>query len=109
MVAPGLIYSTIAERRRPSHSDSTFSEAGRVALTSLVFSLTTLALLWPLQRHSRLPLPDIGLWLARGGKYASENLGKVFFGLTAQVVIACGLAAAAAWRVIQAFAMTCLI
>lgn len=97
LVAPGLVYGIIAGRRRPPQNDSTFAEASRVALTSLLFSLATLAALWLLQQHTRLPLPDVGLWLSRGGKYASGNLGKVLFGLAAQVVIACGLAAAGAW------------
>lgn len=97
LVAPGIVYSTIAEKRRPRRSESTFAEASRVALTSLGFSLASLAVLWLLQRYARLALPDVGLWLTRGGKYAARNLGKVFFGLAAQVVIACALAAAGAW------------
>lgn len=96
-VAPGLVYNTIAERRRPPRSESTFTEISRVALTSLGFSLIGLAILWLLQQHSGLALPNIGSWLIHGNKYASSNLGKVFFGLIAQIILACGLAAAVAW------------
>jgi hypothetical protein len=46
-----------------------------------------------------LALPNIGLWLTQGSKYATTNLGRVFFGLVSQVVLACGLAAAVAWIV----------
>jgi hypothetical protein len=118
-VAPGLVYNTIAERRRPPRNESTFAEISRVALTSLGFSLIGLAILWLLQQHPGfalpnirlllihgkwllqqhpgLALPNIGLWLMHGNKYAANNLGKVFFGLLAQVILSCGLAAAVAW------------
>lgn len=104
LVAPGLVYSAIIERRRPREDESAFAEASRVGLTSLVFSLVSIILLWLLQRyessalyqHTKLSLPDIGRWLAGGNKYAAGNLGKVFFGLTAEVILACILAAAAA-------------
>lgn len=96
-VAPGLVYNTIAERRRSPRSESAFAEISRVALTSLGFSLIGLAILWLLQQHPGLALPNIGLWLMHGNKYAANNLGKVIFGLIAQVALACGLAAAVAW------------
>jgi Family of unknown function (DUF6338) len=97
LVAPGLVYNTITERRRSPRSESTFAEVSRVALTSLGFSLIGFAILWLLQRYSGLALPSIGLWLMRGSKYVAINLGRVFFGLVAQVALACGLAAAVAW------------
>ncbi|HLX47242.1 MAG TPA: DUF6338 family protein [Streptosporangiaceae bacterium] len=105
LVAPGLVYSAIIERRRPREGESAFAEASRVGLTSLVFSLVSMVLLWLLQRYessalykyTKLSLPNIGLWLAGGNKYAAGNLGKVFFGLAAEVILACILAAAAAW------------
>jgi Family of unknown function (DUF6338) len=86
-------------------SESAFAEASRVALTSLVFSLASLIVLWLLQRYegiylhrfTRLTLPNIGLWLTNGNKYVAGNLGKVFSGLAAEVILACGLAAGAAW------------
>jgi hypothetical protein len=97
LVAPGLVYNTIAEKRRSPRDESTFAEVSRVALTSLAFSLIGLAILWLLQRYSLLALPSIELWLMHGGDYAASNIGKVFFGLFAQVVLACGLAAVVAW------------
>lgn len=103
LVAPGLVYNTVAARRRPRRDESTFAEVSRVALTSLGFSLVALAVLWLLQRYSRLALPNVGLWLTQGGKYAARNLGKVFFGLVAQVVLACGLAAATALILIRGY------
>src|SRR5579863_6491529 len=89
LVAPGLVYSAIIERRRPREGESAFAEASRVGLTSLVFSLVSMVLLWLLQRYessalykyTKLSLPNIGLWLAGGNKYAAGNLGKVFSGL----------------------------
>ena len=97
LVAPGLVYNTISGRRQSPRGESTFAEVSRVALTSLVFSLIGLAILWLLERYSSLTLPNIGLWLLHGGKYVAANFGKVFFGLVAEVAVACGLAAGAAW------------
>ncbi len=97
LVAPGLVYNMIAGRRRSPRSQSTFAEVSSVALTSLSFSLIGLAILWLLQRYAGLALPNLGLWLTRGSKYVAGNLGKAFFGLSAQVALACGLAAAVAW------------
>jgi Family of unknown function (DUF6338) len=63
-VAPGLVYRTVIERRRPERNDSTFVEISRVALTSLVFSVSALAILWLLQRFTGLMLPDLAAWIA---------------------------------------------
>lgn len=105
LVAPGLIYSAIVGRRRARGSESAFAEVSRVALTSLIFSLASIIALWLLQRYesiylhryTRLTLPNIGLWLTNGNKYVAGNLGKVFSGLAAEVILACGLAAVIAW------------
>lgn len=97
LVAPGLVYNKVAALRRSRRDESAFAEVSRVALTSLGFSLVALSVLWLLQRYTRLALPNVGLWLTQGGEYAARNLGRAFFGLVAQVVLACGLAAATAW------------
>lgn len=44
-VAPGLLYELCIERSRPGVEESTFREISRVALTSLIFSLTALLIL----------------------------------------------------------------
>jgi Family of unknown function (DUF6338) len=93
LVAPGLVYRTVIEQRRPERNDSTFVEISRVALTSLIFSLGALAVLWLLQRFAGVALPDLAAWVAKGTPYAADNLGKVFTGLVGEVAVACGLAA----------------
>jgi hypothetical protein len=95
LVAPGLVYRTVIQRRRPERNDSTFVEISRVALTSLVFGLGSLAILWLLQRSAGLAVPDAAAWLEKGTTYAADNLGKVFAGLVGEVAVACALAAVA--------------
>jgi hypothetical protein len=97
LVAPGLVYRTVIERRQPERNDSAFVETSRVALTSLVFSLASVAMLWLIQQFAGLALPDLASWVAKGTPYAAGNLGKVFTGLIGEVALACGLAALAAW------------
>jgi hypothetical protein len=99
LVTPGLVYRLVLERRRPSHSDSTFVEVSRIVITSLVFSGFAFAILWLLESNSPLPLPNAATWLARGTSYAATNLGSVFIGVAAQVVIASLLAAITGWLI----------
>jgi hypothetical protein len=96
LVAPGLVHRLVREKRRSKRNDSAFVEASRVAVTSLVFSAATFALLWAAQAAGLLPLPDVGAWLGQGTRYAAANFGKVGFGIAAQVAVACLLAAGAA-------------
>jgi hypothetical protein len=96
LVAPGLVFQMARESRRPSHAETTFRELSRVALTSLIFTLASLALLacwrlaWPGQ------LIDVRAWLTRGQAYLSNHLVVVSFTLVLEVALACLLAFVAA-------------
>jgi len=97
LVAPGLVYRAILERRLPRQSESTFAEISRVALTSLLFTVAGTSLLWLLQLRFELELPAVDAWLAQGTGYAAKHLDSIFFGLAAEVALACALAAGTAW------------
>jgi hypothetical protein len=96
LVAPGLVFQMTGESRRPSHTETTFRELSRVALTSLIFTLASLALLacwrlaWPGQ------LIDARAWLTGGQAYLGDHLLVVSFTLVLEVALACLLAFAAA-------------
>jgi hypothetical protein len=97
LVAPGLTYRAVIERRTARHSESVFTEISRVALTSLVFTLAATSLLWLLHLSVRMAVPAVDAWLLGGTAYAAAHLGTIFFGLLAEVAIACALAMAVAW------------
>jgi len=92
LVAPGLTYRAVIERRTDRHSESAFTEISRVALTSLVFTLAATAILWLLHLAFRMAVPEIDAWLLGGTAYAAAHLGSIFVGLVAEVAIACALA-----------------
>jgi Family of unknown function (DUF6338) len=94
LVAPGLTYELLRERERPTIEASTFREASRVALTSLVF--TTVSLLVLIALASIFPsLLDLDGWIDGGDRYVKEHY-RVFGGaVVAQLVISCGLAVGA--------------
>ena len=62
LIAPGLVYTLLRERRRPPEKMSAFREASRAALTSLGFIVVSLAVLVPLSLAGDW-LPDIQQWL----------------------------------------------
>jgi hypothetical protein len=97
LVAPGLVYRAVLHRRRASPNDSAVVEASRIALTSLVFSLAGLTVLWLLRKFTAAALPDVAAWIHQGNFYVATNLGKVFVGLTIEVGVACSIAALTAW------------
>lgn len=105
LVAPGLVFELLRERRRPAVSESAFREAGRVALTSLIFTVVSLAILGvvrlvtsPSPSNGAAPsilLPDPAAWLAGGNTYLASNYHLVALALLIEVVLACGLAVSA--------------
>jgi hypothetical protein len=97
LVAPGLTYRAVVERRTARQSESAFTEISRVALTSLVFTLAATSLLWLLHLSFRIAVPEVDTWLLNGAAYAAAHLDTIFFGLVAEVGIACALAMAVAW------------
>jgi hypothetical protein len=88
LVAPGLVYEARRERRRPALVESTLREAGRVALTSLIFTVLSLALMvWWAANWTRLP--DIGDWLAGGKSFAVRNYQAVAAFALLELALAC--------------------
>lgn len=96
LVAPGIVYQMVIERRLPSTKESAFREASVVALASLVFTLAALIILTLLRTVVPAAILDISLWVRQGNQYLADSLLIVAASLALQVIIACGFAAGAA-------------
>lgn len=96
LVAPGLTYQLVLERREPSYEESVFRETSRVALTSLIFSLAAVCLLVAASKAIAV-LPDLGAWYSEGNAYVEDHFLAVVVGLGIQVTLACGLAGGSAF------------
>lgn len=97
LVAPGLAFQLLRERRRPSIEETAFREATRIALTSLVFTVAALGVLALLHSGGALLVPDAAEWMRRGNAYLHDNLGLVSRTLLLELVIALGLVAFVDW------------
>ena len=92
LVAPGLVFEMRRERRVPAARESAFREASRVALSSLVFTLTSLAIVAALLSASPQFFADLEAWFARGLQYVTEEPLLAAWTLLLPVAIACSLA-----------------
>jgi len=97
LVAPGVAFELLRERRRPSIEETAFREASRIALTSLVFTLGAGAILALAHLAGAPFVADPVEWLRHGGAYALDNLGLVSFTALLQVALALALALLADW------------
>jgi hypothetical protein len=97
LVAPGLVFELARGRRRPHTAESAFREAARIALTSLVFTSSSLAVLAIVRALEPRWLPDPGEWLRRGDAYLEDHYALVMVGLLLQVAVACCLAGLTHW------------
>ncbi|GAA3840820.1 hypothetical protein GCM10022226_74120 [Sphaerisporangium flaviroseum] len=91
VIAPGLLFDLLSERRRAGRSESSFREISRVVLASLVF--TGLAIMILLAVRVRLPdlLADPERWLREGTPYAMANLHRIMGSLATEMVISLGM------------------
>lgn len=94
LVAPGLVYQLRRERRRPSPRQTVLREASRIALTSLIFTVTALILLRVVSEWWDA-LPDLRAWIGDPRSYVAANVDKIAAFLTLEVVLACAIAVAA--------------
>jgi hypothetical protein len=94
LVAPGIAFQLLRERRRPTVQQTVFREASVVALTSLLFSMAATGSLAAarLAPAGAKVLPDPARWLREGHRYAAANLGRIAGFFIAELVIAVSLA-----------------
>lgn len=96
LVAPGIVFELLRERRRGRHQETAFREASRVALGSLVFTLLSLLVLTGLQGLASLAGWRLFLspsaWLAGGEVYAREHLTLIVVSVAVELALACASA-----------------
>lgn len=92
LIAPGLLYDLLAQRRRVLPAESTFREASRVALSSLIFTAIGLAVVCLVRARWPALMPDpVGL-LSGGSSYLAAHYLVVAGALGLEVVVALGAA-----------------
>jgi Family of unknown function (DUF6338) len=94
LVAPGIVFENLRERRRPTFDQTTFQEVSRLALASLCFSVLSLILLAGVRAVVPKILPDPGRWLLGGNGYVQAHYQVVASFFLAELAIAVALAIA---------------
>lgn len=91
-VSPGLLFDLLSDRRRAGRSESSFREASRVVLASLLISGSVMVVLSYLR--PRLPdlLADPGMLLRFGGPYVATHYQLVFTTLGVQLALSLAVA-----------------
>jgi hypothetical protein len=97
LVAPGLVFQLLRERRRALRSETAFREASRVALTSFLFTSMSLTILAAVRALWPPAAPDVGRWLREGTHYFTVEYSLVVRTLLIEVAVACLLAVFADW------------
>lgn len=77
LVAPGLLFELLGERRRPAREETAFREASRTALASLLLSLAAVLLLVAIGQWKPTLLPDVERWLRDSKNYVPDHYDVV--------------------------------
>jgi Family of unknown function (DUF6338) len=99
LVAPGITFYLVLERRRPHERNSSFREVSQIALASLIFTLASIACLLLLHRFISAVVPDISMWIRQGNRYIADHPAAVFAGIGLDVALACAFGAGSAWLI----------
>lgn len=98
LVAPGIVFELLRERRRAGGRETVFREASRVALSSLAFTVASTAIL--LGVHAATSkwfgwkvFVDLQALVAKPD-YAKQNVALVAYSAVAELALACLLALA---------------
>ena len=98
LVAPGIVFELLRERRRAGAKESAFHEASRVAVSSLAFSLASTVILFGLHAavsgwFGRRLFVDVPA-LVTQPDYAKQHVVLIGCSVLAELVLACALALA---------------
>jgi len=97
LVAPGIVFQNLHERRQPAVDQTPFREVSSIALASLSFSILSVLLLAVVRACVPAIMPDPGRWLREGTRYFQGNYRLVAGFFLAELVLAIGLATAWSW------------
>jgi hypothetical protein len=99
LVAPGITFYLVLERRHPHQNSTTFREVSSVALASLCFTLIAVAFLAVLHVVVPAIVPDLPQWISLGNRYIVKHPSAVFVGVGLEVILACAFGAVGGWLV----------
>jgi len=92
LVALGLYYELLRERRRPAIGETAFREASRIALASVLFDVAALAVLAIVRVIQPTWIPDLRLWLAHPAAYLRDHYVLIIWVALTGLVLAFGFA-----------------
>lgn len=92
LVAPGLYFELLRERRRPAIGETAFREASRIALASILFDVAALAVLAIVRVIQPSWLPDPGRWLTYPAVYVPRHYALIAWAGLAELLLALGFA-----------------
>jgi hypothetical protein len=96
-IAPGLFYDLRSERRKPGEEETTFREAGRVALSSVLLSGSSFLLFALASCLAPTWFIDLAQYVKSPTTYIGQHFWLATRSLAYQEVLALGLAEAAAY------------
>jgi hypothetical protein len=88
LVAPGLFYQLLWERRHPTLEQTAFREASRTALTSLLFSGLACTVIILIRLVEPTWIFDLGQYLRDSKGYVSKSYGVIIRTVALEVVLA---------------------
>lgn len=97
LVAPGLLFELLSERRRAGIPESAFREISRVVLASLAFSGLALGILAIVRTVHPAWMPDPAMLFATSGTYLAGHYQLVLWALVAEGFLALGAVGLAHW------------
>lgn len=97
LVAPGLLYDLLAERRRVKANESMFREASRTVLASLVISVVSFSILAIVRSVRPAWIPDPGQLFANTAGYVAGHYRLILRTLLIEGGIALGIAGGLQW------------
>lgn len=92
LIAPGLLFEMLRERRRPAFQETAFREASRTAFTSLLFTAAALTLLAFVRAAWPGLMPDPGRWIREKGRYLETHYRLIAAFFMVEMVLASALA-----------------
>lgn len=101
LIAPGLLFDLLTEKRHVRGTESTLRETGRVALASLVFSTVSSVIVLSVGQGRDSWLPTWSELFADPHAYFVDHYKQVVATLLAEVVLALGLVCVVHWFLAQ--------
>lgn len=90
--APGFLFQLLADRRRPSVTESAFRDASRVLLSGLIFSTAAVGILSIARAIGLDAIPNLRLLVLQPTAYVASNFADLFIFLVLLLVISLTIA-----------------